>query len=116
MINEGGIVQFPIESTKIQSIKNIKEFNEIITNKSNIVIVELYTPWCSKCKKLEANIQSAKLDHIIYKINIDADPFIDDTRFEEIKSLPCIWIYKNNKRIDVLYDDHIAQIKKFNIL
>lgn len=98
--------------TDVCAIKDIDDLNNIVSkNKSTAFIVELYTPWCSKCKRLEENIKTAKLNYKVYKINIDAGPFIDDAQFEKIKSLPCIWIYKNGNRTEI-NTDNISKINE----
>ena len=69
-------------------------------NKKNMIILSLYTPWCSRCKALEHALLQKKINNI-YKIDIDAEPFIDYDLFQSINSLPCIWIYKNGSRFEM---------------
>lgn len=88
-------------ATDIQPITTLEKFKELTTQNDAPFLIELYAPWCTRCKKLEAALQSAAPKCDMYKINIDAEPFIDDAAFEAITSLPCVWLYKNGKKTEL---------------
>jgi thiol-disulfide isomerase/thioredoxin len=56
----------------IYPITSFKSYNEISKSKNGTYIIKLYTPWCSKCKKLENILEEKKPSNCkVYKINID---------------------------------------------
>jgi thioredoxin-like negative regulator of GroEL len=85
----------------MEQITSLKKYSEVIKNKKNPILIELYTPWCSKCKKMEYTILESMPKCEMYKLNIDEEPFIDEKEFESISLLPCIWIYKEGKKIEL---------------
>lgn len=94
-------------------ILSIKEFEDLIKT-SECFAIKMYTPWCTKCKKLDEKIKSTDINYAFYKININDDPFIDDFRFEQISALPCIWIYKNGKCTELNTDNLDVITKQIN--
>lgn len=66
-----------------------------------VSIVELYTPWCSKCKilksQLKAQLKSQLKDNDVYYLNIDSDEFIDQCEFTSISGVPQVWIISKEK-------------------
>jgi thioredoxin-like negative regulator of GroEL len=85
----------------IQPITSIEKYRELVEQNDATFLIELYAPWCTKCKKLESALREAGPKCDMYKLNIDADPFIDDPAFESVSSLPCIWLYKSGKKHDI---------------
>jgi thioredoxin-like negative regulator of GroEL len=88
----------------MELITSLKKYNDVINNKNTPVLIELYTPWCTKCKKIEQNLLEKSLNCKMYKLNIDDEPFIDEEDFHSITSLPSIWVYKQGKRFETTID------------
>ncbi len=85
----------------IQPITTLKKYKELIEQKDSIFLIKLYAPWCARCKRLESMLSENHIKCDIYKLNIDADPFMDEDVFESITALPCVWIFKKGKKIQL---------------
>lgn len=90
-----------MELTTYQEYINLLE-------KNTLCIIELYTPWCSKCKIWKKKLES----YNIYTLNIDDDEFIDYSEFNSILNVPQIWII-NNKQIIKLTNNDIDNVINF---
>jgi len=84
----------------IQPITSLEKFKELVERNDAAFLIELYAPWCTRCKKLESALLNSAPKCDMYKINIDAEPFIDETAFESITSLPCVWVYKAGRKTE----------------
>ena len=82
----------------VQPINTLKEYQELSQSKNSIFIIELYAPWCTRCKNLENVLMKQQLGCDIYKLDIDAEPFIDEEEFGSITALPSLWVYKKGKK------------------
>ena len=82
----------------VKPINTLKEYKTLAENNNSLFIIELYAPWCTRCKILEKIIMEQQLGCDIYKLDIDSDPFIDEEEFGTITALPSIWIYKKGKK------------------
>jgi hypothetical protein len=85
-------------------LRTYQEYINLL-EKDTISIIELYTPWCSKCKIWKKKLESFN----IYNINIDDDEFIDHLEFNSISNVPQVWIIKN-KKIIKLVNNNIDEV------
>lgn len=85
----------------MDSITSLKTYNDLVNQSNDTFIIKLYAPWCSRCHKLESALLEQPPNCSMYKINIDSEPFMDEAEFEEITSLPCVWIFKQGKKIEL---------------
>ncbi len=78
-----------------------KNFNEIVTNKDKMVVVDFWASWCGPCRMMAPNFEQVaeelKDDYIFAKCNIDDCENI--ARMQNIQSIPTIAIYKNGNEI-----------------
>ena len=75
-------------------------FNAIITS-NKLVVVDFFATWCGPCRALSPYIDelSANNHHILFaKANIDETQDIANEL--DVKSLPCVVIFKNGKEIN----------------
>jgi len=89
-------------------IKNIyettvteEEWNEIINNSEQLVVVDFYADWCMPCLMLTPIIEELahKMKDVKFvKINVDENEKL--SRKYKILSIPSIIIFKKGKEID----------------
>ncbi len=83
-------------------ITNIENnFNEVVLNSSDIVVVDFWAPWCGPCKMFGPIFEEAskKYEDIkFFKLNVDEDK--DDVSKDlGVMSIPTTIIFKNGKEI-----------------
>lgn len=67
---------------------------EEIKNKSKVVMIDFWTPWCGPCKVMLATLQSIKFEHkdfTAYKMNVDENFNVTDIL--GLQSVPTIIFY-----------------------
>ena len=75
-------------------------FNAIITS-NKLVVVDFFATWCGPCHALSPYIDELAINHhniLFAKANIEETPIIANEL--DIKSLPCVVIFKNGKEIN----------------
>jgi thioredoxin 1 len=79
------------------------EFNDVINNTPQIVVVNFFAEWCMPCLMLSPVIEdlAKELSGIKFvKINIDDNEELADNH--NISTIPCLIIFKKGKEIDRL--------------
>jgi len=77
------------------------EFNEVINNSHKLVVVDFFAEWCMPCLMIAPVIEelAEKMKDIKFlKINIDDNQELSEKY--EIRSIPCLVIFKKGKEID----------------
>lgn len=85
-----------------ENVINISDndFNTIITS-NKLVVVDFFATWCGPCRALSPYIDELATNnhHILFaKANIEETPDIANEL--DVKSLPCVVIFKNGKEIN----------------
>ena len=77
------------------------EFKDIINNSHKLVIVDFFADWCMPClmltpvlEELADNMKEVKF----VKINVDDNQEL--SRKYEVRSIPCLIIFKDGKEVD----------------
>lgn len=93
-----------------KEILNIKQFNNVINNKTHLILIYFYASWCHTCIKQEHIIENNLYNNniIFYKVNIDnAEELISEL---DINTVPLIHIYSNGNLKDVFSTNHTSLI------
>ena len=85
-----------------ENVINISDndFNTIITS-NKLVVVDFFATWCGPCRALSPYIDELATNHhhiLFAKANIEETPDIANEL--DVKSLPCVIIFKNGKEIN----------------
>jgi len=95
------LISFKKDDTKtnIITINNIKQFKELISNKSKAIVAKFYANWCGPCKNMKPNFRfiSEKFykDFEFIEIDIDKNEYL--AKQYNIKSIPTLVIFKDGK-------------------
>lgn len=77
-----------------------KEFDEEITNKKGVCLVDFYASWCGPCMMLSPileDIANSRAGYNIYKVDVDNN--ISLANKFEIDTIPALCIYKDGKLV-----------------
>lgn len=83
-------------------LKNLtaEQYNNLVDNEE-LVLIDFYSPGCQYCKQLSPNID--KIEEVykgklkVIRINVAENKFVSDMM--NIKSIPTVYLYKNNKAV-----------------
>lgn len=96
-----------------------QEFNNIINNSHKLVVVDFFADWCMPCLMIAPVIEelAEKMKEVKFvRINVDDNEELSSKY--EIRSIPCLVIFKNGKEVDRIIgnqsEDRIeAKIKNY---
>ena len=81
---------------------NDSNFEEIVINSQNIIVVDFWAPWCGPCRKLApvldeiASDFEGKVD--VFKIN--ADENLETAKKYSVSGLPSVLVFKNGEPVE----------------
>lgn len=82
----------------MSKIINKDEFNTLVLESKEPVLVDFYADWCGPCKMLSPIMDEISEEHTVYKINVDND---QDLAIQfGIMSIPCVIAFKEGKEIN----------------
>ena len=93
-----------------KEIPNLKQFNNVINNRTHLILIYFYASWCHTCIKQEHIIENNLCNNniIFYKVNIDiAKELITEL---DITTVPLIHIYSNSNLKEVFSTNHTSLI------
>ena len=76
-------------------------FQDDISSKSNLVLVDFWAEWCGPCKQISPileEIANAKDNLNILKLNIDENPATPQKY--NVRGIPTLMLFKDGKLID----------------
>ncbi|MFA5857308.1 MAG: thioredoxin [Candidatus Pacearchaeota archaeon] len=88
-----------------------EEFNKIINNSHDLVVVDFFAEWCMPCLMLSPIIEdlSEQMSEVKFvKINIDENENLA-SKFR-VSSVPCLVIFKNGKEAGRIVGAHSSEV------
>ena len=113
-LEDGYLVEMGLKNIKGPNTKffSNKEVDSILQNNQNVVLV-FKTPWCLPCKKLDAVLDSFSENRPSWKVvKINMDSNKDLAKNYEVKSVPTLLFFKENKN----FSSHIGFINLEDLL
>ena len=74
---------------------NGEEFQKLVIDSKETVLVDLYADWCGPCKMLAPIMDEISEEHTVYKVNVDNESEI--AQQFGIMSIPCVIAFKDGK-------------------
>ena len=82
----------------MSKIINKEEFNTLVLESKEPVLVDFYADWCGPCKMLSPIMDEISEQYTVYKINVDNE---QDLAIQfGIMSIPCVIAFKEGKEIN----------------
>ncbi|MEG0021266.1 MAG: thioredoxin domain-containing protein [Bacilli bacterium] len=81
----------------MKKIRNSKEYIEEVEQYDDFVLLDFFATWCGPCQMLKPVLES--VEDIIKVVQLDVDRYDIDYNFK-IKSIPSLYIIKNNKIVN----------------
>jgi thioredoxin 1 len=82
----------------MSKIINKDEFNELVLDSKEPVLVDFYADWCGPCRMLGQIMDEVSETVKVYKVNTDNEPEL--SREYGIMSIPCVIAFKDGKEIN----------------
>lgn len=82
----------------MSKIINKDEFNELVLDSKEPVLVDFYADWCGPCRMLGPIMDEVSETVKVYKVNTDNEPEL--SREYGIMSIPCVIAFKDGKEIN----------------
>lgn len=76
-------------------------FDEMVTNKAGIVLIDFYADWCGPCKMLAPAVEALaaeKTDIAVYKVNVDEENELA-VKFK-VMSIPTLIVFKDGVQVN----------------
>lgn len=84
----------------------MQDFKNNVLNKSGLILVDFWAPWCRYCILLEPTLKELeeKFSELsIYKVNVDEKPEV--AQEYGVMSLPTLRFFKDGKELDIEVTD-----------
>lgn len=96
---------------------NSDEFNDVVLNSEEVVLVDFSADWCRYCKMLAPIIEelSEEMAGKVKVFEIDADKSPDITIKYSVMSLPTLMIFKKGELLDKIVGFNPKEIIKTKI-
>ena len=88
-----------------------EEFNEILNNSHEVVVVNFFAEWCIPCLMLTPVLDdlAEQMDNVKFlKLNIEENEVISSRH--KVSSVPCLVIFKKGKEVGRMIGNHSYEI------
>lgn len=72
-----------------------KNFEEIINQGEEPILVDFWASWCAPCMMLSPIVEELSKTHRVGKVNVDEEPEL--AREFNVNSIPCLLVFKNGE-------------------
>ena len=72
-----------------------KNFEEIINQGEEPILVDFWAAWCAPCRMLSPIVAELSKTHRVGKVNVDEEPEL--AREFNVNSIPCLLVFKNGE-------------------
>lgn len=95
---------------------NQDQFNNMVVNGTDAVLVEFWAPWCVYCRRIAPALEKVAQQYEgkvkVAQINIDDEPVL--AAQEQIEVIPTLIIYQNGQALDsIVAPESKARIDEF---
>ena len=73
------------------------QFNDLVLNSKEVVLVDFWAPWCGPCRMLTSVLD--EISDVINVVKINVDEFPDIANEYEVQSVPTLILFENGKII-----------------
>ena len=84
----------------------MQDFKDNVLNKSGLILVDFWAPWCRYCILLEPTLKELEekfTEFSVYKVNVDERPEV--AQEYGVMSLPTLRFFKDGKELDIEVTD-----------
>jgi thioredoxin 1 len=84
----------------IQTLDTKEQFDELLHNVNNLLIVDFYAVWCGPCKRIAPDLEKISNTNTkvtIVKVDVDNNDSI--SKEYNIKSMPTFLFFKKGKKV-----------------
>ena len=82
----------------MSKIINNEEFQKLVIESKDEVLVDFYADWCGPCKMLGPIMDEISKENKVYKINVDDEGELAQSF--GIMSIPCVIAFKDGKEVN----------------
>ena len=82
----------------MSKIINNEEFQKLVIESKDEVLVDFYADWCGPCKMLGPIMDEISKEKKVYKINVDDEGELAQSF--GIMSIPCVIAFKDGKEVN----------------
>ena len=75
-----------------------KNFEEIINQGEEPILVDFWASWCAPCMMLSPVVEELSKTHRVGKVNVDEEPEL--AREFNVNSIPCLLVFKNGELLN----------------